>query len=231
MERPMRRVFVLVAAAGLLAAMDRGAGALTLLTFQNTNTANEQPLYSYGGLNWHNVETMNTNWWLSDGDPVNGYVNGAVSGPTVAWVPLEGISDIATATVSSTSPFAFGSAALTSAWKDNLQLQVTGYLHGQVVGSQTVTLNPSGPTMVNFDFQRVDTVQFFASGGTLDPAFVGTDASQPAPQFVIGNVTVDPTPAPEPSSFAVAALLTAGCWFFRRRARSRSDSRGELRRS
>ena len=76
MERWTPGVLLLLAAAGLMAAMDRRAGASTLLTFENTNTANEQPLNSYGGLQWQNVQTMNTDWWVRDGDPINGYVNG-----------------------------------------------------------------------------------------------------------------------------------------------------------
>jgi hypothetical protein len=120
MERRTRGMFLLLAAAGLLAAMDRRAGASTLLTFEDTHTANEQPLGSYGGLSWQNVQTMNMDWWLRDGDPINGYVNGVISSPTVAWVPADGMSDRATATVSSSAPFAFESAVITSAWNDHL---------------------------------------------------------------------------------------------------------------
>ncbi|HEV3340637.1 MAG TPA: PEP-CTERM sorting domain-containing protein [Pirellulales bacterium] len=238
MERRIRSVFVLLAVAGLSAAMERPAGASTLLTFENTNTTNEQPLTNYGGLFWQNVQTMNTDWWVSTGNPINGYVAGAVSPPTVAWVPADGGSNTATATISSSTPFAFDSAALTSAWNDKLLLQVTGYLNGQVVGSQSVTLNPSAPTMVNFNFPQVDTVRLSASGGTYDPAFPsppGIPSSEipPSPQFVIGNVTIDqPTvspepppvlppvqsPVPEPSSLAVAGLLIAGWWFGQKRA-------------
>ncbi len=233
MERRIRAVFVLLAAAGLMAAMDRRGEASTLLTFEATNTTNEQPLYVYGGLNWQNVETMNTNWWVSTGNPINGYVTGTVSPPTVAWVPPDGTSDTATATLTSSTPFTFESAALTSAWTDNLVLHVTGYLDGQVVNSKTVTLNPSGPAMVNFGFQDVNTVRLSSSGGTIDPAFFTPTPSvpmrPPLPQFVMDNVTVDtadvtppfvapplPTPLPEPSSLAVAGLLAAGWWFRRK---------------
>jgi PEP-CTERM motif-containing protein len=242
MERLIRSVFVLLTVAGLSTATERRAGASTLLTFENTNTTNEQPLTNYGGLLWQNVQTMNTDWWVSTGNPINGYVNGAVSPPTVAWVPADGNSSTATATISSTTPFAFDSAALTSAWNDKLLLQVTGYLNGQIVGSQSVTLNPSAPTMVNFNFPQVDTVRLSASGGTYDPAFpspagVPPASIPPSPQFVIDNVTIDqPTvspepppvlppvqsPVPEPSSLAVAGLLIAGWWFGQKRARDRS---------
>jgi hypothetical protein len=228
----------MLAAAGLVAAMERPAGASTLLTFENTNTTNEQPLTSYGGLSWQNVQTMNTDWWVSTNNPINGYVAGAVSPPTVAWVPADGNSNTATATISSPTPFAFDSAALTSAWNDKLLLQVTGYLNGQVVGSENVTLNPSAPTMVNFNFPQVDTVRLSASGGTYDPAFPSPPGVLPAsippsPQFVIDNVTIDqpsatpgPPPAqppvqapvPEPACVAIAGLLIAGWWFHRKRA-------------
>ena len=175
---------------------------------------------------------------MSTGNPINGYVNGAVSPPTVAWVPALGTSNMAVATISSTTPFAFDSAALTSAWNDKLLLQVTGYLNGQIVGSQNVTLNPSAPTMVNFNFPQVDTVRLSASGGTYDPSFpspsgIPSSSIPPSPQFVIDNVTIDqPTvipepppvqpplqsPVPEPSCLAVAGLLIAGWWLHRRRA-------------
>ncbi len=174
---------------------------------------------------------------MSTGNPNNGYVTGAVSPPTVAWVPPDGTSDTATATLSSSTPFAFESAALTSAWTDNLVLHVTGYLNGQVVDSKTVTLNPSGPTMVNFGFQDVDNVRLSSSGGTIDPAFFAPTPSAPTrppmPQFVMDNVTVDaasvipppspptspaplPTPLPEPSGLAVAGVLAASRWFRRK---------------
>ncbi len=229
MERRIRGVLVLLAAAGLATAMERRAGASVLITFNNSDTTAEQPLYSgYGGLVWQNVQTMNTNWWVSMGAPINGFVNGAVAPPTVAWVPADGVfSNTATATFSSGTPFAFESAALTSAWNDNLQLQVTGYLNGQIVDSQSVTLNPWSPTIVNFNFAQVDTVQMVASGGTYDPAFpVPPLGLPPSPLFVIGDLTVDgpgfnpePTqyPVPEPSCFAIAGVLVAGWWLRRKR--------------
>ncbi len=233
MERRIRGVLALLAAAGLAAAMERRAGASVLITFNNTNTTAEQPLYpGYGGLDWQNVQTMNTNWWVSMGAPINGYVSGAVAPPTVAWVPSDGFfSNTATATISSGTPFSFESAALTSAWNDNLQLQVTGYLNGQIVGSQSVTLNPWSPTIVNFNFPQVDTVKMVASGGTYDPAFPVPEGSSPqslppTPLFVIGEVTADgpglvaePSqyPVPEPSCFAIAGVLIAGWWLLPRR--------------
>jgi hypothetical protein len=246
MDRQTRRILVLLVVAGLIVVMDRRSDASTLVTFEDTNTAAEQPLYNgYAGLNWQNVETMNTNWWLQDGNPVNGYVNGAVSPPTVAWVPADGSSGIATATISSSTPFAFTSADFTAAWNDNLKLQITGYLDGQLVGSQTVTVNPSAPSLVNLNFAAVDTVQLNASGGTRDPAFptAGLDPP-PSPQFVIDNVTLGggsgntsptggsssnsgpplPVPAPEPSSLAAAAILTAGAWLWRKRSRCQTPT-------
>jgi hypothetical protein len=226
MERRIRGVFVLLAAAGLATAMERRAGASVLITFNNTDTTAEQALYpGYGGLVWQNVQTMNTDWWVKSGEVINGYVNGAVAPPIIAWVPPDAaLSNTATAAISSGTPFSLESAALTSAWNDNLQLQVTGYLNGQIVGSQSVTLNPSGPTIVNFNFPQVDTIRMVASGGTYDPAFPVPEGSSglslpPSPQFVIGDLTVDgpgftpepsPPPVPEPSCFGIAGVLIVG---------------------
>jgi hypothetical protein len=233
MERRLSRVFVLLAAAGLAAAAERRGEASTLLTFDDTGTTAEQPLYSgYGGLNWQNVETMNINWWVSSGNPTNGYVNGEVSPPIVAWVPANSaMASTATATISSSTPFAFGSADLTSAWNDNLVLKVIGYLDGQIVGTDTVTLNPSAPTLVNFNFADVDTVTLTASGGTRDPVFPsGGSSPPPTPQFVMDNVLIgetgstppsSPPPVPEPSGIAIGGLLIAGWWFHQRYLRQK----------
>jgi hypothetical protein len=229
MERRTRGILVLLGAAGLVAATGHRTAASTLLTFENTNTTTEQPLYGYGGLQWQNVQTMNTDWFVRDGGPINGYVTGAVSPPTVAWVPEDGLSNRASATLTSSAPFELKSAYLTSAWNDNLLLQVNAYLNGQPVGSRTIALNPSSPTMVNFNFPLADTVRLSASGGTPDPAFAPPLPPQsilPTPEFVIDNVTVDgpgvtptplPNPVPEPSALAVAGLLAAAGWWLRRK--------------
>ena len=122
----------------------------------------------------------------------------------MAWVPADGLSNTPTATITSPPPFAFESAALTSAWNDKLLLKFTGYLNGQIGDSQNVTLDPSAPTMVNFNFPQVDTVRVSASGGTYDPAFpspagVPTASIPPSPQFVIDHVTIgQPSVTPEP---------------------------------
>ncbi len=90
MERRTHGILIVLAAAAFLSAANPTARASTLLTFENTYTSNEQPLYAYGGLSWQNVQTMNTDWWVRTGNPINGYVNGAVSPPTVAWVQAMG---------------------------------------------------------------------------------------------------------------------------------------------
>jgi hypothetical protein len=122
-------------------------------------------------------------------------------------------------------PFTFQSASLTSAWNDNLVLQITGYLKGRLVDSRKVVLNPSGPTNVDLNFQGVDTVRLASSGGTLDPAFAPYGSG---PQFVLDNVAVDvpganllPPNVPEPPGLVVGALITATWWFLQRGRRLR----------
>lgn len=205
------------------------ARASKLLTFDDIyGVASEMPIYSgYGGLDWQNVEVMNLDWWRSDGGPDNGYVRGATSGSQVAWVPSTGVSSTTSAVLSSSTPFAFTSAQLTSAWNDGLTVQVDGYLKGQLVGSRTFVLDPDAPTLADLGFDAVDVVRLTASGGTIDPAFAPRDGSPqlPTPNFVIDDVRLgsdgsqptDPPPVPEPSTLAFAGLVAAGWWIRSRR--------------
>ncbi|MDG3007613.1 PEP-CTERM sorting domain-containing protein [Paludisphaera mucosa] len=216
------------------------ARASKLLTFEDVyGVVGEMPIYSgYGGLDWQNVEVMNLDWWRNNLYAANGYVHGATSGSQVAWLPLSVATPGTTsAVISSPTPFGFTSAQLTSAWNDDLKVQVDGYLKGQLVGSRTFVLNPDGPTLAELDFKAVDSVRMTASGGTLDPAFGSPSDPNwlPTPNLVIDDVRLDaaadpdgsppteptgpiqPTPVPEPSTLAVAGLLVAGWWLRSRR--------------
>lgn len=129
----------------------------------------------------------------------------------------------ATATISGPTPFTFQSAALTSAWVDGMRLQVNGYRDGQLVDAKTLFLKTDAPTLVNFDWQNIDTVMLGSAAGIPDPSRAGGFG----PQFVIDNVSVDlpgtggtPPSVPEPSGLAVAAVLGAGGWLGVRRSRA-----------
>ena len=72
------------------------------------------------------------------------------------------------------------SVDLAAAWNDGLNIQVQGYLKGQLVDSQTVVVNPSGPSLFTFNYQDIDTLKFVSSGGTFDPAYQAYASSSPA---------------------------------------------------
>lgn len=114
-------------------------------------------LSPYQGLNW-------SNFYVVDGTayPGTGYNNGRVSGNFVAFNGGQ-----LAASTSSTTPFSFCSAYLTGAY-NALQITVEGLVSGVVVSgySQTVNVNTTGPTFVNFNFNNIDEVRFTPSNPT-----------------------------------------------------------------
>jgi subtilisin family serine protease len=87
--------------------------------------------------------------------PGSGYEYGTVSPPYSAF---NGYSY--PVSITSDQDFTLNSAYLTSAWSNNLDIQLKGLNDGQEVHSKTVTVNNQGPTLVQFDFTGVDEVQF-----------------------------------------------------------------------
>ena len=112
-------------------------------------------------------------------------------------------------------PFELDSFYLAAAWRDQLQVKVTGELNGVVVDSTTLTVNTSGPMLETFNWD-VNKVVFQSSGG-VPVGFEGY-------QFVLDNVKISPVPkastdfaslrgVPEPSTWALMLLGFAGLGF------------------
>ena len=104
-----------------------------------------------------------------------------------------------TATISGAT-FNLNSAYLTGAWNNGLQLRVEGYANGTKTYDNTYTINATGPTLIDFNYLGVDSVDFNSFGGTQNPGFTSSGE-----QFVMDNLSV--TLVPEPSA---PALLVIG---------------------
>jgi hypothetical protein len=147
----------------------------------------------YRGFNWNNFDVVDGVHYTY----ASGYQAGVISTNNLAF----GLSGV-TASITAAQPFNFVSAWLTAAWRDNLQVEVRGYVHGILAYDQTYTLSATAPTLIVFNYLDVTEVDFIASGGTPHP---GYDYS--APIFAMDNVTV--APAPEPLLTIVPSGSTA----------------------
>jgi hypothetical protein len=200
-----------LAAVALLASFGTASASPVneLLTFDNLSF---DGLYvpvpgGYGGLQWNNFEVLNTVQELNDYGP-NGEVNGMVSPNNVIFNDFGNPSSL-----SDGSAFDLNSAYLAGVWNDGMQLEVQGFVGTTLAYDNTYTLSTQGPTLIDFNYDDVDEVNFIASGGTPHgyPFGHGT-------QFSIDNmnVTLNPVvPVPEPPVEALvwsaAVLLGLRC--------------------
>ena len=90
-----------------------------------------------------------------------------------------------TAAITNAQPFTLVSACLTAAWRDGLNVEVTGYAGGITLYDNSYVLSATGPTLIQFNYAGVDTVQFISSGGTAHAGYIGTGA-----QFAMDNVSL-----------------------------------------
>jgi hypothetical protein len=144
----------------------------------------------YGGLTWDNFGVLNTTALANEGAGDNGYLNGTVSAPNVAFNEFGNPASFSA--VSGT--FTLESFDLTAAWNNGLDVLVEGLLNGVVVDSTNLFVNTGGPTLETLDWSGLDEVYFASSGGT--PAgFPGGFGEQ----FALDNLTL-----------STAALFTSG---------------------
>jgi hypothetical protein len=151
--------------------------AQVLLTFDDLPTRYGVPSHipnGYGGLDWSNFGVL-------DGS-LPGYVAAVVSPPNVAF----GAGNPATISTPS-GLFDLDSAYLTAALNvATLNIQVQGFVGATMLYNNTYAVNDSGPTLINFNYDGVDSVTF--TSGSI---------------FAMDNLTVT---VPEPSSWAIMLL-------------------------
>jgi hypothetical protein len=147
----------------------------------------------YRGFAWNNFFALNTINHIP-----SGYVAGRISQPNVAY---NGGGN--PAQLSNVNPFDLYSGYFTGAWNDDLRLEVKGYIGVTLAYDNTYTLSATAPSLLNFDYLGVTSVDFISSGGTPHPGYTGAGT-----HFAMDNLSV--TIVPEPSAVALLMLGMLG---------------------
>jgi hypothetical protein len=167
-------------------------GKPVLVTFDDLPGSDLLVPNGYNSLNWSNFYYLDAATYPGP----SGYGAGMVSPPNVAFNGY-GLP----AAISSTTSVDMLSAYLTAAWNDNLRVEAKGYAGTNLIYDSTYVLSATAPTLINFDYLGVTTVQFNSSGGTPHPGYGGAGT-----QFVMDNLTVVFPPPPPPSTQATNLL-------------------------
>jgi hypothetical protein len=193
--RATRILAFLASVAGLSLADPASAGVITFDDLPDTSLYNHIP-NPYAGFDW------SPHFLYLDGADYpypSGYQTGVVSGPNVAFNE-NGLP----ANFSRRMPFELDSFYLTAAWRDGLEVTVTGYLNDKMVDSKTLTVSTSGPTRETFNNWDVNKVVFRSFGGT-PVGFTGY-------QFVLDNVRISPVPEPSARFNSFSAVPESSTW-------------------
>ena len=168
----------------------------TILTFDDitTDPVTMLPIPdNYGGLNWDYIYVVDA----VNYDEPSGYKNAVVSGRYVAWGSgqagdIGGGGDVSPSliTISNGDSFDFIGVYVTAVWLDGQNVTVEGSREGALLYSQTVVVNPFGPTWFDFNFVNIDQLRFITFGGSPVPEFFGVSHG-----FVLDNFTFVPEPA------------------------------------
>jgi len=168
----------------------------TSITFDNlTDNGIGTPISNgYEGLNWTNFGVVNTTADLALFGQPDGFINGTVSAPNVAFNAF-GLP----ASVSSSTPFVFQSAYFNAGWNNGLSITVNGLLNGVIKDTSTFTVNATGPAVLEiFDWTDINELDFSSTGGTS----AGFDGS--GTEFAMDDLIIGATATPEPPSLALA---------------------------
>ena len=181
-----------IKSAGLVALLALSNSAFsTVLSFDditgNTGFTNLNGT-NYGQLNW------SSDWYILHTPTYtpSGYQTGTVSGDYVA------LNGFASDVEISDGLFDFVGAYFTAAWNDGLQIEITGFLNGNQVNQQTITVDTSGPTWFNLNFTGIDSLSFHSFGGVQNNNLNGSGT-----HFAMDNFTYN---VPSPGSLALLAL-------------------------
>lgn len=167
----------LALATSLLLSLNASAAVLTfddISTFPYISVDN-----GYGGFNWNNFSAQIPTY------PDTGYGHGVVSPSFVAYNQAGKLATV------SGSVFNFDGVYLTGAWSNGLNINVSGFLNGNKLYSQTVVVDSYHPTWFAFNYTGINALTFEAFGG-VDAGY-GVGAGN---YFAMDNFTFTAVPIP-----------------------------------
>lgn len=199
----MRTIHVRAAVAAVLLTAAAPATAQTVLNFDTIGSNPVVPFSSYGGFSWATGAPSAPDWAAVNIDQEcpscspTGFRDGRTSGAYIATQYYGFLS-----TITSPQQFSMVSTQLSSAWRDNLTVQFSGYLAGQLVWSSSEVVGRSA-TLVTFDPGMIDELRIFSTGGSA-PSGGGSSAGAVFDDFTYSRSAV--TGVPEPTTWAVMTL-------------------------
>ncbi|CAF0985793.1 unnamed protein product [Rotaria sp. Silwood1] len=137
----------------------------------------------YNGLHWTYIYYANELYWKKM-HPKSGYITSLIPGssPNIAY-----FKDSALITVGSpNTKFTFVSVTACAAWKDDLELTITGHRNFIEINTHTTKLLFGKLQFILLYWEDVDKIMFKSSGGTAHPLVSGHAGSD----VVLNQVTI-----------------------------------------
>ncbi|MBN2577842.1 MAG: hypothetical protein JXB10_02540 [Pirellulales bacterium] len=202
-------VAILLATALLVAATP--AAQAFIINFDDLTGHRTHVPNGYGGMTW------SSDFWYMNGNNYptypNGYEPGVVSQTNIAY---RAFSD--PVSFSSDSKFTFNSAYFTGAWNDGLEITAKGYDGSTMMNEKTFLVDADHHTLVEFNWEGIDKVEFSSTGGIHHDAYPGHGT-----HFAMDDLSINEQQQvlPEPTSILIWGMMAFGmtaCLWRERRA-------------
>jgi len=158
----------------------------------------------YSDFVWSNFGVIEP---VSLGEPfeTSGYTNGIVSGDSVGFI------DSGSTVTRGGDLFDFSSAYLTSAWRDNVYVLVTGYLNNNASYQDIFYIDSYVPAFIDFEYLGIDRLTFSSANG-IDAGYGGNGSN-----VAIDDMVFNISSVPEPSALILIISGLIGFLGFKRK--------------